>query len=169
MSSTCEHILPLLAAYHDGELDPPVRAQVEEHLRQCDACAAELSRIRAAAEPLRAMRDVTPSPEQFSRFRAAVEEAADDGRTMRMAQSLAVMAASILIVGLAWLRVLSPTPTNVPTPPTVAARDAEPWEKVAVTLRPDPDALPPTGDNVAQSDAEFVDMMLEGLGRKAER
>jgi anti-sigma factor RsiW len=170
MSASCERILALLAAYHDGELDPPARAAVEEHLRACDACAAELSRIRAAALPLQALRNATPTPEQFSKFRAVVEEAADDGRTRRMAQSLAVMAASILIVGLAWLRVLAPAPPTSVTPPAVAARDAEPWEKVAVTLRADPDALPPTGENVAQSDVDFAEMMLQGLGgQKAER
>ena len=163
MTFACEHILPLLDAYHDGELDPPARAQVEEHLAACEACAAELARIRAAAEPLRAMRELQPTPQQMTGFRAAVEEAADDGRTMRTAQTLAVMAASVLIVGLAWLRVLGPTPST-PVGATVGATPSQPWEYVAMTLLPDPGALPPTGDAVAEADEAFANWMLDGLG-----
>jgi anti-sigma factor RsiW len=166
MKFACEHILPLLDAYYDGELDPPARAQVEEHLRTCESCTAELSRIRAASASLRAMRDVEPTPQQMAGFRAAVEEAADDGRTLRTAQTLAVMAASVLIVGLAWLRVLAPTSVT-PAGPTVAATPAHPWEYVAMTLLPDPGALPPTGDAVAEADEAFADWMLQGLGERS--
>jgi anti-sigma factor RsiW len=167
MTLACEHILPLLEAYHDGELDPPTRAQAEDHLASCESCAAELARIRAAAAPLRTLREVQPTSHQMAGFRIAVEEAADDGRTLRTAQTLAVMAASILIVGLAWLRVLSPPPTSQPRPPVVAA-GTQPWELVAMTLTPDPGTLPPSGDAVAEADQAFADWMLSGLNRRAE-
>src|SRR5687768_8965004 len=124
MTEACEQFLPLLPAYHDGELDPATRAQVEEHLHTCPACAAELDRLRAISEPLRALRNVEPTPQHWSRFRDAIDDAADDGRLFRTASTLAVMAASVLIVALAWLNVLSARP---PRPVGPVAGAGTPW------------------------------------------
>jgi hypothetical protein len=119
------------------------------------------------------MREVAPTSQQMAGFRAAVEEAADDGRTMRTAQTLAVIAASVLILGLAWLRVLSPTPVTPAARPPAVVSNPQPWEYVAMTLAPDPGTLPPTGDAIAEADDEFAAWMLSGLadqpGGRAER
>ena len=37
---------PFLVAYYDGELDERARRQIEEHLRDCPACCAELAEMR---------------------------------------------------------------------------------------------------------------------------
>src|SRR5687768_1868129 len=144
----------LLAAYYDGELDADARTRVEAHVRGCAACARELELIRAAAEPLRRLRAERLAPAEWSALHAAVDDAddAEDASFVRTAATLGVIAASILIVGLAWLRVLSSasTPTVVvsvpPAPPAPPAPTAplpwsspeRAWERVAVTLRPDP-------------------------------
>ena len=36
-----------ISAYHDGELPPDRARQLEQHLRQCDACRQELARLEA--------------------------------------------------------------------------------------------------------------------------
>jgi len=48
----CEKIKPYLAGYLDGELDPKTRQMVEEHIKQCPQCAAELEEMRKIREVL---------------------------------------------------------------------------------------------------------------------
>lgn len=51
---TCNDVRPLLAAYHDGELDAAGVVQVEAHVRQCERCRAALDNlvtITRAAQP----------------------------------------------------------------------------------------------------------------------
>jgi hypothetical protein len=45
MTETCRDLRPLLGAYVLNALEPGERAQVEEHLRSCPACAAEHARL----------------------------------------------------------------------------------------------------------------------------
>ncbi len=45
----CGKVRELLSAYLDGELDPATRAAVEEHLRECGPCGAELEELKAAS------------------------------------------------------------------------------------------------------------------------
>jgi anti-sigma factor RsiW len=44
---TCDEARPLLAAYHDGELDAARALQIEGHLRHCAGCTAALESLRA--------------------------------------------------------------------------------------------------------------------------
>ena len=46
----CDEILPLLEAYHDGELDIMHSVEIERHLAGCDKCAARLRKLRALRE-----------------------------------------------------------------------------------------------------------------------
>ena len=64
--SECEQAIRL-NAYHDGELSPAARADLERHLGQCPQCSAELERLRR----LRGMFASLPRPElpAFSRQR----------------------------------------------------------------------------------------------------
>ena len=61
-----------LDAYHDGELSPAERSDVEAHLRDCPSCAAELAAMQGISG---AFADVTPrepSHEQLSELAASV-------------------------------------------------------------------------------------------------
>jgi len=52
------HITEWLAAYHDGEVTPAQRRQIEAHLLECTQCREEL----ASLEALRAVLHESPSP-----------------------------------------------------------------------------------------------------------
>jgi anti-sigma factor RsiW len=77
-----QHATLLLGAYVLGSLDERERQEVDDHLRTCPACAAELAEL----EPMRAILaqvdmadieayDVTPPPDLFARMTAAVDDA----------------------------------------------------------------------------------------------
>jgi anti-sigma factor RsiW len=57
-----QHINHFLAEYHDGELSPARRRQVEAHLAECPACRAELEQMRQ----LSALLQDVPLPDVFS-------------------------------------------------------------------------------------------------------
>jgi anti-sigma factor RsiW len=62
-----QHVIGWLGAYHDGELEESRLRQVETHLQSCEACRAELNRLRALAHLLQASPvpgELTP-PERF--------------------------------------------------------------------------------------------------------
>jgi anti-sigma factor RsiW len=50
---TCDDLRPLLAAYHDDELDAAGVVQVEEHLRSCERCRAVLENLRALTQAVK--------------------------------------------------------------------------------------------------------------------
>ena len=64
------HVLEWLAAYHDGELTPNRRRQVEEHLQDCPTCRAELTAIEELSSLLKA--DTAPHLTPPQRFAAQV-------------------------------------------------------------------------------------------------
>jgi predicted anti-sigma-YlaC factor YlaD len=37
---SCEHVIREISNYIDGEIDPRLRARIEEHIRGCKHCAA---------------------------------------------------------------------------------------------------------------------------------
>jgi Putative zinc-finger len=49
-----------LSEYLDGELDSTERAQIEEHLAECEACASVLAELGAVREQARGLGDVPP-------------------------------------------------------------------------------------------------------------
>jgi anti-sigma factor RsiW len=161
MSKCHEHML--LAAYHDNELVAADGARVEKHLAQCAACTRELERIRSASMALRRFRSEQLNGAEIAALHEALERATDDGRVIRLSAAISVVAASIVLVGFAWLRVL-PT-TAAPMRPTLAVSSPlQHWERMAVTLRDEPRALPterPEFDQYAAAD--LADWMLRGL------
>jgi anti-sigma factor RsiW len=46
----CDEILPLIDAYHDGELDIMHSVEIERHLAGCEQCAARLKKLHALRE-----------------------------------------------------------------------------------------------------------------------
>ena len=96
----CENLR--LDAYHDGELSPGERADVEAHFLDCPACAAELAAIRGMSA---AFADAAPresSNEQLRRLARGVHAESPDARMLlRLFRRAAVAAAVLLVCALA--------------------------------------------------------------------
>jgi anti-sigma factor RsiW len=97
-----------LDAYHDGELSPAERSDVEAHLRDCPSCAAELVAIRGMSG---AFADATPrgvSHEQLLELAASVAAEPSDARTLlKLFRATAIAAALLLACALAAAAYLS--------------------------------------------------------------
>jgi anti-sigma factor RsiW len=150
--SACEEQLPLIGAYHDGELDAAGVARVEAHLRQCPACAAELAALRDASQRLRAYAFTDITDRELADIHRAVDEAGaaeddDDRQVWRIGGTMGLIAASVLIVGVAWLRVIPVATTQPGGSGQPVASAPAPWERMALTLRPGPlDVVPEKSD-----------------------
>ncbi|MEA2736197.1 MAG: putative zinc-finger [Humisphaera sp.] len=155
--------IQILSAYHDGELADADRARVEAHLRACASCAAELAAIGDSSRRLRDAPLDELTQHDLAKLHAAVEEV-DDYRIWRIGGSLALIAASILIIGMAWLNAM-PTPSrNAGQSPLAVSPSPSPsqsWERTAVTLRVYPPL--PTSAAIQPHDDQVIDYMLEGL------
>ena len=100
---TCSDATVALGAYVLGALEPAERQQVEEHLRACPACAAELNGFRPLPGLLDRVRPedllpvpVAPSPDLFERTAAA---AVRTRRPRRLrSRTWALVAAAVLAV-----------------------------------------------------------------------
>jgi anti-sigma factor RsiW len=97
---TCPGATTDLGAYVLGALEPDERRRVEEHLRRCPACAAEVAEFSALPGLLARVDPadlspggVTPSPELFARMSAA---AAPPSRLR--SRTWALVAAAVLAV-----------------------------------------------------------------------
>jgi anti-sigma factor RsiW len=150
----------ILGAYHDGELPDADRARVDAHLRECPSCAAELAGIREASRMLREAPFDELSSAQLAKIHNAVEDV-DDYRIWRIGGSLGLIAASIFVIGMAWLNAM-PSPARNSNQTTVATTPAsQSWERTAVTLRVYPPL--PSNDAIQPHDDQLADYMLEGL------
>ncbi|HEY9715649.1 MAG TPA: zf-HC2 domain-containing protein [Chroococcales cyanobacterium] len=58
--NSCDAMSMMLDAFHDGELAPDERVQVEQHLAACPACSKSLREIEAVASSLRALPELKP-------------------------------------------------------------------------------------------------------------
>ena len=154
--------LQILSAYHDGELTDADRVRVEAHLRDCASCAAELAGIRESSRLLRETPFDELTPADLANLHASVDEI-DDYRIWRIGGSLGLVAASILVIGMAWLNAL-PSPNRAPAgqTPLAVAPQPQSCERTAVTLRIYP-PLPTDADAIQPHDAHLADLMLEGL------
>jgi anti-sigma factor RsiW len=150
----------LLGAYFDGELDAAGRATVEAHLRDCPACARQIELLAGAAKVLRdyPFHDITAL--ERARLHQAVENVAVDRPIWRIGGAMGLIAASILIVGLAWLRAIPATMSAAPNAGSVAVAPAQPWERVAITLR---DYSSPQTVSEDETQLAVADWHLSGL------
>ena len=90
-----------LTLYHYGELEEPVRRQLEEHLENCDACRRELASLDATLDRLPNLIS-EPSPDQVRTFNRRLLEKTEPRRTRRLnpawGWSFAVAAAVLLLL-----------------------------------------------------------------------
>ncbi len=71
---TCRDVSELLSSYLDNELEPEVCNLVENHLRSCDACRAELEELRQVKLGLKSLPKLEPPPSLHSRVMNAVRD-----------------------------------------------------------------------------------------------
>ena len=157
-----------LDALHDGELDPQERREIEMHVQNCPACGVALVEIRRMAALFEPLKGERLSGEELARVHAAMDEPADGPSVLRIATVLTGLAASVLIIGAAWLREM---PSGSRANPTIvrAPAVAPAWERVAMTLQTDPLPFQPWQARAgpALADARLADWMLEDLTIKA--
>lgn len=141
MSDNCPY-LQQINRYHDGELAPEQRTDVEAHIAACPVCRSELRSHERISGLLRGL-NVPDAPDHLL---ARLHVAALRERTiMRMAKILTSAAAAIIVICALWLRGANGNS---------AAYASEPWEQTAITL------------NVASTDDEpqqFAQWVVEDL------
>lgn len=152
----------LLSAYHDGELPQERRQLVEEHLRDCPSCSATLRAMQETSKMFASHPFEDLTADELDGLHESIRPA-ETGRIFRLAATLAVVAASVLIVSCAWLMELPATSNPIAHPQTL--RRPEPWEQVATTLRPDPFSFV-QDDPIRLADAALADWMLVGLNAR---
>jgi anti-sigma factor RsiW len=93
-----------LAAYLDGEIQPEQANALEQHLRTCTQCAAEVATMVSMRRAMRPARTrFTPSSE----FRQKIQSQVAPGQrrfTAFSGWSMALAALAILVVALVWMR-----------------------------------------------------------------
>jgi anti-sigma factor RsiW len=99
------HVAELLALAAAGTLDPVETARVEEHLRECAACAAEAAAWRRLADGLSRMPAPRASRALVARTREAVETrlAERDERAWNRAALGFLVAFAWTVAVLSWL------------------------------------------------------------------
>lgn len=124
---TCPHNLEV-SQFHDGELSPERRGEVERHLGECAACAAELAALRGMSRALASAARAEMSGAFLVRMRKAMSAAREREMrsVLRLAEALTAMAAMILVVAVVGLKragAIEPRPAA--------------WEQAATTLQVD--------------------------------
>lgn len=69
----CERIRPFLDDFAEGELKPPHKQKVEEHLKACPLCRKELASIREVIRLLRESGQVEEPPDFLQQVRQRIE------------------------------------------------------------------------------------------------
>ena len=97
----------LIEAYMDEELDPGLKAAVEEHLSTCQACSEVLARLREQKAGIRLAAPYYTAPAQLERaVRDALRRAAATKRERRGEippwRWLAIAASVLLAISVAW-------------------------------------------------------------------
>jgi anti-sigma factor RsiW len=154
-----------LDAYHDGELSLAERSDVEAHLRDCPACAAELAAIRRMSGAFADTTPREPSHEQLLQLARSVRTEPSDARMLlRLFRRTAVAAAVLLACALAGAAYLSQRTK-------AAAHEAMVLDHVATWSQPAAFATDPVSE-VRQSEqqARLGQWIADDLlGRQEER
>ncbi len=80
----CEQVRDLLWDYADGTLDTAARQSLEEHLKNCPRCRAELEEIRALRAALHSLDESPPKNLHAEIMRAVANERAKRRKTARL-------------------------------------------------------------------------------------
>ena len=160
----CENRIRL-DAYHDGELSPAERSDVETHLRDCPSCAAELAAIRGMSGAFADTNPREPSHEQLLQLARSVRAEPSDARMLlRLFRGTAVAAAVLLACALAGAVYLSQRAK-------AAAHEAMVLDHVATRSRSAAVATDPVSDErQSERQVALAQWIVDDLrGRKEER
>lgn len=160
--------LDRLGTFYDGELDPLTAEEVENHVRTCALCRAELREIGNLSVRFDTMRGALPPEKLLARAHGAIDDGAGrpGSQLLWIAGMLSGLAASVLVIGSAWLADAPGLPAERPAPRVVVLPlQVSDWERVAMTLRVDPLPGVPTDapDRQMLADARLADWMLRNL------
>ena len=155
-----------ISAYHDGELDQAASKAIELHLHTCEECTEELESLRQVTS---AMADFDPgqmTPIELARLHRELDRA-DEGSLVRFTVGLIGMAASVLIISLAWIG----QPTTQPTRTSSNLPQVLPqWQRLALgeplqaPYIHDESGVPIPETGVAKGpDKDTIEWMLSGL------
>ena len=149
-----------LSAYHDAELSAAEIEAVNEHLPTCEACSAELATIREVAAALASYQPEEISQIELARLHRAIDRV-DDRGLLRLAGMLSAVAASVLIICMAWM---SQSPTSAPIVQRPDAQRVPAWENLAMGGQPETRGLPNdlTSDGPRDTGVA-IDFMLHGI------
>jgi anti-sigma factor RsiW len=157
-----------LPAYHDAELSAAEIEAVNEHLPTCETCSAELAVIREVSAALATYQPDEISQIELSRLHCAIDRAADDGGVLRLAGMLGALAASVLIICMAWIS--QGSVQNGPVAIDHAVPTPE-WERLAMGGPTESPSMPkdlndtgPRDSGLAYGDdTQTIDFMLSGI------
>ncbi len=155
-----------LSAYHDGERSPDASARVDEHLAGCEPCRVALASIQQLSDLFASARDEDVTLAEVARVHDAID-AEPAGNYFRTARMLIGLAASVLIIGSAWLW---ETPAGVSPVGgiSISTGQTPQWEYVAVNQQawlPPNSANPVVGDESRYAEAEVIQYMVQNLSR----
>ena len=101
----CEQAIPLLSAFHDGELDAGQRDAVLTHLSSCGSCQARLDAIRSMSELAAQLPAAKPPPDLVDKVERALADKRKPSLGERQARrrilAMLVLGAAAMVVGLA--------------------------------------------------------------------
>jgi hypothetical protein len=92
-----------VSAFYDDELDADTSGQLRAHLADCPSCSASLQALRRVSRLIASAPTRPISQIGMARLHAAADSAARQRTVFPMAKALLAIAASVLIVGSAWL------------------------------------------------------------------
>jgi anti-sigma factor RsiW len=141
---SCEREIERIQELVDGTLGSIRRAELEQHLAQCDACRAlkeDLERIRDAAAALPPLAPPDGAWLQIAgrlRREGRIHESAGPASTRRVQYTWLAVAAGLIIVAGASILVLfrsAPTPSTSPSPAAVAVTPGTTDEKDTASVQ----------------------------------
>lgn len=164
MSNDCTY-RSQLDAYHDGEIGAEMSRRIAEHLETCDQCRRDLRAMQQMSALFADSRDDGISLGLVGRVHESVD-AEPAGNYFRTARLLIGLAASVLIIGAAWLYEMPAGMTPVAQPPLVVYAHGEPWIEVAVggpSYIPPNSGLQSPGEETRVAEAQVTQFMLQNL------
>ena len=160
--SDCE-LTARVAAYHDGELDPSAAQQLESHLPACAACAEELRNLREMSGLFGALKPLRMEDQSLAQVHDVIDAEDSESGILRIGGLLAAMAASVVVIGGAWLAELPAAQGQRSA--VVIVPEKGTWESVAVDFQANslPLGLLDRPDRQMLADARTADWMIANL------